>query len=199
MKTFKEYLAEAVKTYQARIKIAGELPENFESKLKNYMTKYESLQFKKIASTPVQEHPHEFSRLKNVEVTIFDVETAYPIGYQQLESVLKDEFGIAGDHIRVKHPTDPTEDKAEEKEYEPKLTDAEYKDDTAEDDPLFGDEYNMTMFQELMKSRKEEETHQGEGKIVDMPEDKAKDQFHKGYDLKQSDGYSGSSLTNHSK
>ena len=34
MKTFKEYLAEAVKTYQARIKIAGELPENFESKLK---------------------------------------------------------------------------------------------------------------------------------------------------------------------
>ena len=33
MKTFKEYLAEAVKTYQARIKIAGELPENFDSKL----------------------------------------------------------------------------------------------------------------------------------------------------------------------
>ena len=30
MKTFKEYLAEAVKTYQARIKIAGELPENFD-------------------------------------------------------------------------------------------------------------------------------------------------------------------------
>ena len=42
MKTFKEYLAEAVKTYQARIKIAGELPENFETKLKNYMTKYET-------------------------------------------------------------------------------------------------------------------------------------------------------------
>ena len=96
MKTFKEYLAEAVKTYQARIKIAGELPENFETKLKNYMTKYETIEFKKTASTPVQEHPHEFTRLKNVEVTIFDVETQYPIGYQQLESVLKDEFGIPG-------------------------------------------------------------------------------------------------------
>ena len=43
MKTFKEYLAEAVKTYQARIKIAGELPENFESKLKTMMTKYETV------------------------------------------------------------------------------------------------------------------------------------------------------------
>ena len=199
MKTFKEYLAEAVKTYQARIKIAGELPENFETKLKNYMTKYETIEFKKTASTPVQEHPHEFTRLKNVEVTIFDVETQYPIGYQQLESVLKDEFGIPGDHIRVKHPTDPTEIKPEEKEYEPKLTDAEYKDDTAEDDPLYGDEYNMTMFKELMKVRQEEETKEGDGKVITPEEDKPKDMFHKGYDLKQSDGYSGSSLTNISK
>ena len=199
MKTFKEYLAEAVKTYQARIKIAGELPENFETKLKNYMTKYETIEFKKTASTPVQEHPHEFTRLKNVEVTIFDVETQYPIGYQQLESVLKDEFGIAGDHIRVKHPTDPTEIKPEEKEYEPKLTDAEYKDDTAEDDPLYGDEYNMTMIKELMKLRQDDGKDERGGKIVASEEDKAKDQFHKGYELKQSDGYSGSSLTNHSK
>lgn len=199
MKTFKEYLAEAVKTYMARIKIAGELPENFEANLKNYMTKYETLNFKKTASTPVQEHPHEFTRLKNVEVNIYDVETAYPVGYQQLESVLKDEFGIAGDHIRVKHPTDPTEIKPEEKEYEPKLTDAEYKDDTAEDKPLFGDEYNMTMFKELMADRKKDETHEGDGNVVAPKEDKPADVFHKGYNLKQSDGYSGSSLTNHSK
>ncbi len=48
MKTFKEYLAEAVKTYQARIKVAGELPENFEAQLKNYMTKYETIEFKKL-------------------------------------------------------------------------------------------------------------------------------------------------------
>ncbi len=199
MKTFKEYLAEAVKTYQARIKVAGELPENFEAQLKNYMTKYETIEFKKIASTPVQEHPHEFTRLKNVEVSIFDVETGYPIGYQQLESVLKDEFGIAGDHIRVKHPTDPTEIKPEEKEYEPKLTDAEYKDDTAAEKPLFGDEYNMTMFKELMDTRQDDGKPEGGGDIVPSEEDTAKDQFHKGYDLKQSDGYSGSSLTNHSK
>ena len=199
MKTFKEYLAEAVKTYMARIKVAGELPENFETNLKNYMTKYETVEFKKVASTPVQENQHKFTRLKNVEVSIFDVETQYPVGYQQLESVLQDAFGIAGDHIRVKHPTDPTEIKPEEKEYEPKLTDAEYKDDTAADKPLYGDEYNMSMFKELMADRKKEETHEGDGDIVEPKEESPKDAFHKGFELKQSDGYSGSSLTKHSK
>jgi hypothetical protein len=198
MKTFRDYLAEAVKTYHARIKIAGDLPENFESALKQYMEKYEVIQFKKSASTPVQEHPHEFPRIKNKEVNIYDVETSYPLGYQQLESVLKDEFGFAGDHIRVKHPTDPTEIKPEEKEYETKLTDTEYK-DAGETPNLYGDEYNMTMFKELMKTRKEDDTHQGEGEIVAHPEEKPKDVFHKGYDLKQSDGYSGSSITRHSK
>ena len=199
MKTFKEYLAESLKTYQARIKIAGDLPENFEKNLKDFVEKYELVNFKKSGSTPVQEHPHEFPRLKNQEVTMFDIETSYPVGYQQLESVLKDEFGFSGDHIRVKHPTDPTEIKPEEKDYEPKLIDAEYKDDTSSDQPLFGDEYNMTMFKELMQSRKDEETHQGDGKIVQPKEDKAKNVFHKGHELKQSDGYSGSSLTQHSK
>ena len=65
MKTFKEYLTEAQKTYMVRIKVAGELPEGFESKLKSYMEKFQTVSFKKVASTPIQEHPHEFQRLKN--------------------------------------------------------------------------------------------------------------------------------------
>ena len=172
MKTFKEYLAESTKTYAVRVKIAGDLPENFDKKLQDYMSKYETIEFKKVGTTPVQQHPHEFPRLKNVEVTIFDVETNYPIGYQQLESVLKDDFGIVGDHIRVKHPTDPTEDKPEDKEYEPKLTDAEYKDDTATGEPLYGDEYNMSMFKELMKIRQTDGKPEGGGKIVTPEEEK---------------------------
>ena len=57
----------------------------------------------------------------------------------------------------------------------------------------------MTMFKELMKLRQKEETKEGDGKVITPEEDKPKDMFHKGYDLKQSDGYSGSSLTNISK
>jgi len=175
MKTFKDYLTEAQKTYAVRIKVAGELPEGFEKGLKDYMTKYETTSFKKVASTPIQEHPHEFPRLKNMEVTIFDAEAEYPISFQQLEEVLTAHFGIAPDHLRVKHPQDSTELTMDDgKEYEPKLQDAEYKDDTATSEPLYGDEYNMSLFKELMKDRKTEETHQGEGKIVDMGKEETK-------------------------
>ena len=40
MKTFKEFLLEANKTYAIRIKVAGDLPENFEANLKDCMEKY---------------------------------------------------------------------------------------------------------------------------------------------------------------
>ena len=43
MKTFKELLAESTKTYAVRVKIAGDLPEGFEAKFKDYITKYETV------------------------------------------------------------------------------------------------------------------------------------------------------------
>jgi hypothetical protein len=172
MKTFKEFLAESTKTYMARVKIAGELPEKFENKLKEMMKKYETVSFKKLTTTPVQEHPHEFPRLKNQEVSIFDIEAAYPISHQMLEQLISDTFGIPQDHIRVKHPADPTEtESSDDGEYVTKLsTDPEYKDDTAIGKPLYGDEYNMSLFKELVKSRKDSgrEDVQGDGKIVEM-------------------------------
>lgn len=171
MKTFREFLAESSKTYMARVKVAGELPESFETKLKDMMTKYETVSFKKVGSTPIQEHPHEFPRLKNQEVSIFDIEAAYPMSHQMLEQLISDTFGIPQDHVRVKHPADPTETEEQpEGEYKSKLEDSEYKDDTAVSEPMYGDEYNMSLFKELMKSRKDSERDdaQGEGKVIEM-------------------------------
>lgn len=171
MKTFKEFLAESTKTYMARVKVAGELSKEFESELKKMMEKYETVSFKKVATTPVQEHPHEFPRLKNQEVTIFDIETTYPMSFQMLEQNICDTFGLSQDHIRVKHPADPTEtEETSDKEYATKLsTDPEYKDDTSIGKPLYGDEYNMSLFKELLKNRKESgrEDVQGSGKIIE--------------------------------
>ena len=48
MKTFKEYLTEAQKTYMVRIKVAGELPEGFESKLKSYMESSKQFHLRKL-------------------------------------------------------------------------------------------------------------------------------------------------------
>ncbi len=172
MKTFKEYLAENTKTYSVRVKIAGEVPENFDKRFKDYMTKYETIEFKKIGTTPVQEHPHEFPRIKNQEVTIYDIEASYPMSFQQLESTLADEFGISLHNLKVKHPNDPTEEmQDDEAVYEPKLQDSEYKDSPKADTPLSGDEYNMTLFKELMKTRSEQSATQDAGKLVSMGEE----------------------------
>lgn len=169
MKSFKEYLTESVKTYAVRIKVAGELPESFDKKLKEVMSKYEVLNFKKTATTPIQEHPHEFPKIKNEQVNIYDIEAGYPISFPQIEQVLSDTFGISQDRVKAKHPSDPTEESMPPAEGS-KLMDAEYKDDTSADKPLVGDEYNMTLFKELMDARKKSDRQDatGTGKIVDM-------------------------------
>ena len=67
--------------------------------------------------------------------------------------------------------TENTETEAPaEGEYTPKLQDAEYKDDTAVSEKLYGDEYNMSLFKELMKARNESERDDktGDGKVVEM-------------------------------
>tara|TARA_B110000977_G_C10968619_1_gene451437 strand:+ start:245 stop:910 length:666 start_codon:yes stop_codon:yes gene_type:complete len=186
MKTYKQFLAESSKTYAHRIKIAGELPENFESRLKDFMTKYETVEFKKVASTPVQEHPHEFPRIVNKEVTMYDIETSYPIGFKVLEDVLKEEFGIAQDHLKVKHPADPTEIPLlpdGQGEYVSRLQDNEFKEAPDAEGTLFGDEYNMSMFKELMKDRSspvigafgnEDVDKERNGEIVSHPIDNQK-------------------------
>jgi hypothetical protein len=174
MKTLKDYLTESKKTYAVRVKIAGDLPESFDSKFKTMMSKYEVVSMKKTATTPIQEHPHEFPRIKNKEVHIYDVESAYPISFPQLEQVVSEAFGIAQDHIRVKHPADTTEEPAPEPTKEPRLMDADYNDDPAKGvEPTFGDKYNMSLFKELMSDRKESERETGTkttDKIVDMGE-----------------------------
>jgi len=177
MKTFKEFLTESVKTYAVRIKVAGELPESFENKLKTMMGKYEVSSFKKVASTPIQEHPHEFPRIKNKEVHIFDIEAMYPMIFPQLEQSISEMFGVPQNHIKVKHPADPTEtEPKEETEYVSKLSDSEYTDDTSIGKPLFGDEYNMSLFKELVDARKDSQREgtQGDGKIVDMGAEETK-------------------------
>ena len=197
MKTFRELLAESTKTYAVRVKIAGDLPEAFEKKFKDYMTKYEVVEFKKVGSTPVQEHPHEFPRIKNKEVAIFDVETSYPMSFPQLEGVLAEQFGLSLDHVKVKHPADVTEIMPDDEgEYESKLMDNEYK-DSPKTEPTFGDEYNMSLFKELMKDRSEQSATQEAGKLISMGDEQGETLFKR--EDKNPEGVQAGSITRHSK
>ena len=157
MKSFKEYLTESKKTYDFRIKIAGDLPEGADSMMKTALEKYGVENYKKLSKTMVQEHPLDFPQLKNISVNVFEASLNYPTTQEVLRDYLCDYLDINHNNLKVKKPGEPTEEYQETKseEYETKLTDSEYKDapdHKAEDH--YGDAYNMSMLKALMDEDK---------------------------------------------
>ena len=102
MSTFKEYLSESVKTYEFKIKIAGDLPEGFDKAMKTALMKYDCASVSKGKRIPIQEAPLDFPSLKNMNVTIFDISCRYPTTPQTLTEYLADQLMIARGGIRVR-------------------------------------------------------------------------------------------------
>ena len=102
MSTFKEYLSESVKTYEFKIKIAGDLPEGFDKAMKTALMKYDCASISKGKRIPIQESPLDFPEMKNTHVTIFDVACRYPVSTQTLTEYLADQLMIARGGIRVR-------------------------------------------------------------------------------------------------
>ena len=55
MKAFKEYLTESKKTYKFKVRVAGDLPENFADKLDRSLTKFEVISVSTGKKTPITE------------------------------------------------------------------------------------------------------------------------------------------------
>ena len=110
----------------------------------------------------------EFENHPNVKN--FDHESSWIYFLSNILNMNCETFGISQYNVKVKHPADPTEEVMPEPSKEPKLDDSEYKDDPAKGvAPAVGDEFNMSLFKELMKSRTESERPStGPGKVVEM-------------------------------
>lgn len=102
MSKFIEYLAESVKTYDFKIKIAGDLPDGFDKAMKECLMKYDCASITKGKRTPIQESPLDFPDMKNTHVTIFDVSCRYPATPQVIAEYLVDTLKIARGGIRVR-------------------------------------------------------------------------------------------------
>lgn len=109
MKSFQEYLTESKKTYAFRIKVAGDLSEDFNSKLKSAMEKFAVVKMSSGKRTPVQEVPLDFPQLKNTNVTVFEVEVSYPTTSQVLETYVSQVCGVTLSNLKVKAANEPTE------------------------------------------------------------------------------------------
>ena len=181
MSTFKDYLTEAVKSYDYKIKVAGNLDSDFASKLESALAKFELANMSAGKKTPIMTMPLDFPRLSNEEVTIYDVTTNYPESPRVMHEYLSDLLRIPMTHIVVKKPGEPSEEYQDEmqdmkkSEYANKLHDIEYKDApkvNAED--YHSTQANMSLLKELLKDRTENKDAPKEKENIMSKEEESK-------------------------
>ena len=180
MSTFKEYLTESAKSYDYKIKIAGDIDKNFATKMETALGKFEVSKMSAGKKTPIQSLPLDFPALKNESVTIWDVTTNYPASVREMSEYIADYMRISPACVVVRKPGEPTEEYQEQianatkSEYKNKLNDIEYKDApkvNAED--FHSTKANMSLLKELLKDREVNKDAPKEKENITTKEDEA--------------------------
>ena len=102
MKSFKEYLTESKKTYEFKVKIAGNIPKDFATNLKTALSTFQVEAIKNAKRTPIQESPIDFPNVKFTEVTVFDVVLTYPTNSPTVAAVISEKLGINAKNVVVR-------------------------------------------------------------------------------------------------
>ena len=136
MKTFTDYLAEAVKEYTFRVKIAGILEDEHLSSMERALSRYNVVKMSSPKKTIMQEHPLDFpSDVTNTEVTMFEVTTSLPVSYDTIARQISEHTGIPFSSIVVTHDGDPLEKEQAREIEKAKAKSGDYK-------PIMGQPYN---------------------------------------------------------
>jgi hypothetical protein len=165
MKTFKEYLAESKKTYDFKIKIAGDFSSENEGILRQGLEKYSVSGFKKVSTTPTQALPLDFPRVKNCEVSVYEVSLEYPTTSFELREYITASCQLGTDHVVVRNPNEPSEayQQPSEKREGALLNDPDYKEVPAVDSTkYYGAEYNTSFVKALNDNLKANRKERGE-------------------------------------
>src|SRR6056300_470469 len=116
MKTFLQFLTESQKTYKFKIRVAGDLPEGFEDRLKTHMKKFEVVNMGAGKRAPITERPLDFPQLQNIEVTTYEVEVKYPTTSHILEQYIVQNCTVPHSHVTVRGEFDPIEEQQSQEE-----------------------------------------------------------------------------------
>ena len=180
MSTFKDYLTEAVKSYDYKIKVAGAPKDIDTNAMETALQKFDLAKMSAGKSTPIQSLPLDFPSLKNEQVTIFDVTTNYPESPRVMQEYLSDILRIPATHIVVRKPGEPTEQYQDEmeatkkSEYRVKLQDIEYSEHAKiKPEDFHSKEANMSLLKELLKDREENKDTPKEKENITTKEDES--------------------------
>lgn len=108
MKSFRTYLTESHKTFDFRIRLACELPDDLLSKVKTILEAYKLDNITKPKRLPIQETP-EFPNLGPVEIHVMDATFHYPCNDEQVRTLIAERAGINLACIRVTPKNSPYE------------------------------------------------------------------------------------------
>ena len=87
MKSFKQYLAEAVKEIPVRIKLATDVNDDMIDCIEAELQRYDVVSVSNPTKTIMQEHPLDFgTKIKNQEVHIIDAVVRMPISFETFRS-----------------------------------------------------------------------------------------------------------------
>lgn len=111
MKSLKEYLTESVKTYDYRIKIAGDLDNDVLNAFEKGLAKFDVVKMSTPKKTPVVKSPAGFPELANQEIHIIDVTFNYPATAQEVTELW---HRLGGDPNKFRMLTKGYDDAADE-------------------------------------------------------------------------------------
>ena len=183
MSTFTKYLTEAAKSYDYKIKVAGDIGKDFATRMETCLQKFEVAKMSAGKKTPIQSVPLDFPALTNESITIFDVTTNYPASVKVMEEYIADYMDVNPAMVVVRKPGEPSEQYQDEmavagkSEYKNKLYDLEYKDApkvNAED--FHSSKANMSLLKELLKDKVPQEfekTQKAETGVTTKEDEKA--------------------------
>lgn len=165
MRSFKEYLTESKKTYNFKVKIAGDVTQANEQLMSILLDKYQLSSFKKVGTTPIQETPLDFPLIKHANVNIYEITLNYPTTQWELHEYLSSNLRIGRDQIVVRNPFEPTEEYQAPKEkhegtllQDPNFTEVP----SVDSKKYYGTEYNLSFVKALNDTIKAQRKEQGQ-------------------------------------
>jgi hypothetical protein len=166
MKSFLNYLKEDAekKKYAFKFKIAGDLPEHCEDVLETALQKFQVSKFTKGKSTPIQREILEFPNVRNLSMTIFEVELDYPATSPILAEIIASSCGIDRSLIRVRTPMEEqalSHEAVPEKKDSKALLSQDYE--KGNNQGLVGEKYISGFLKDLAKASKENQPTQVKG------------------------------------
>jgi hypothetical protein len=161
MKSFREYLAESVRTYPFVIKVAGELPEGFADSLESHLGKFGIAKMSNPKKSPITKKPLDFPTLENLETHTVELELQYPTTTQVLQEYLAHACSVPASHIKVLTPMQELEgEDTTEEEYQALLTTEEMGgslDNEKQAQDTVGQKRMFQLLDELTKERDSDE------------------------------------------